>query len=302
LPQKRKKPETSLDSLPSKSLPPAKELPLDLNKYKTIPESSKLALSEHIEHLHSSSLSQLPPLLPENKTRHQIRVKIRCALSLAHEEQKNSVLEVSKFPSLSEVAEKIEKLSISIESAIFLNTGENAKSSEYSKKVRAVLFNLTQEKNLDFRRGVLKGEIEPKDICKMESRDMASSEIKNFRKERQKMYSKEQLIIPETAQKLVLKSRKGEAVIDVNKQRDSEEFIGSLLEGQWKRLDQEFSSECLSSEGLFSDLNFEETIKEWAGDKVLVKIEEKLTQNLPTVQSARILSRIFSLKSKKNIS
>ena len=130
----------------------------------------------------------------------------------------------------------------------------------------------------------------------MQSRDMASSEIKKFRSERQKVYTKEQLIINENSKKLVVKSRKGDAVINMNEQLVSDEFNGNILESIHKKKDPEASLQESSFEFQRHDSTFEETVKEWAGVAVLQKIKEKLIQNLPSEQSSRLLNRIYSIQ------
>lgn len=291
VPPLKRKAQDSTESLAkvTKSLPPAKELPLDLSKYKSLSDASKIELSNKIESVHNHYLSILSSLKQDDRTRQQIICKIKCALCLANEELKLS--ESTEVPLC-----QIEKLAVSIEAAIFFSTGQNSKNSEYSKKLRAIIFNLTQEKNHDFRGGILKGEIEAKDICQMQSRDMASSEIKKFRSERQKVYTKEQLIINENSKKLVVKSRKGDAVINMNEQLVSDEFNGNILESIHKKKDPEASLQESSFEFQRHDSTFEETVKEWAGVAVLQKIKEKLIQNLPSEQSSRLLNRIYSIQ------
>jgi len=47
------------------------------------------------------------------------------------------------------------------------------------------------DKNPDFRSHLLKGEISTSKLCSMQSRDMASSAVKQLREDRQKKYEEE---------------------------------------------------------------------------------------------------------------
>ena len=56
-----------------------------------------------------------------------------------------------------------------------------AKSKEYNRRLRTLCVNLGDQKNLDFRAGVLAGRLSPSDLCTMETKDMASNELKKKR-------------------------------------------------------------------------------------------------------------------------
>jgi hypothetical protein len=278
-------------------------LPLDLDKYKSLTRTSRDTLEESIRTIHMNYLAIQSSFKPDERTRQQIICKIKCALLLAYEETKASeVFEIS--------IGAVETLAISVEAAIYFSTGKNVKSAEYSKKIRSIMFNLTAEKNPDFRGGILKGEINPKDICVMQSKDMASSEIKNFRQERQQVYTKEHLILPESSKKLVVKTRKGEAVINVNEKFMSDEFNPDILDRISNKRDNEKYD---ADDDPFNPNNYESStveessqnqlidlVKEWTTSSILNKIKDKLSQHLPPQQASRILGKINGLKLNKD--
>lgn len=309
LPSKRAQIESQdIDSpskLPKLSNRQDSSLPLDVDKYKTLSKSSKEQLNSQVRTIHMNYLAIQSSLSHDDKTRQQIIAKIKCALLLAYEETK-------AFERFEISMNAIDSLAVSIEAAIYFSTGKNVKSSEYSKKIRSIMFNLTAEKNPDFRGGIIKGEIDPKDICSMQSKDMASSEIKNFRQERQKVYTKEQLILPESSKKLVVKTRKGEAVIDASQQFVSDEFSTDILESISKKRDNERHE---VDDDPFNPNNYEsgkngheevhdnqiaDLVKEWGTQAIMNKIRDKLMMTLPVEQSERILARINAVKLNKD--
>lgn len=278
-------------------------LPLDVDKYKALPRANRESLKESVRSIHMNYLAIQSSLNQDEKTRQQIVCKIKCALLLANEESKateNFEIHLSA----------VETLAISVEAAIYFSTGKNVKNPEYSKKIRSILFNLTAEKNPDFRGGILKGEIDPKDICRMQSKDMASSEIKSFRQERQKVYTKEHLILPESSKKLVVKTRKGEAVINVNEKFVSDEFNTDILDRISSKRDNDkleadddpFNPDNYESSATVEDSGNQlvDVVREWTTGVIMNKIKDKLTQHLPAQQASRILAKINGLKLNKD--
>jgi Transcription factor S-II (TFIIS), central domain len=281
-------------------------LPLDVEKYKSLSDASKKYLIQQIKNLHLSYLAMQGSLNHEEKTRQQIITKIKCALFLAAEE-------IKQCENLEYNMQTIETIAISVEAAIYFSTGSKVTSQEYSKKIRSVIFNLSAEKNPDFRGDILKGYIDPKDLCKMQSKDMASSEIKNFRQERQKVYTKEQLILPNSSEKLVIKTHKGEAVFNVNDKVVSDEFSTDILDSLLKKRDVEagktddddpFDPNTYESadtaNGVNVDTQFYELVKEWTPQAITQKIHDGITQHLTPSQASSILSRINSFSLNKS--
>ena len=307
LPAKRLSQELDSPSkLPNTLSAPGRQdsvLPLDVEKYKGLAGHIRENLKESVRSIHMNYLAIQSSLSNDEKTRQQIICKIKCALLLAFEETKTTEnFEIHLAA--------IETLAISVEAAVYFSTGKNAKNPEYSKKIRSILFNLTAEKNPDFRGGILKGEIDPRDICRMQSKDMASSEIKSFRQERQKVYTKEHLILPESSKKLVLKTRKGEAVISVNEKFESDEFNSDILDRVSSKRenakadvdDDPFNPDNYESSGAVEDSvnQLAEIIREWTPAVMMNKIKDKLSQHLPVQQASRILAKINGLKLNKD--
>lgn len=278
-------------------------LPLDVDKYKGLSRDVRENLKESVRSIHMNYLAIQSSLSHDEKTRQQIVCKIKCALLLAFEETK--IVENFEIHLAA-----VETLAISVEAAVYFSTGKNVRKPEYSKKIRSILFNLTAEKNQDFRGGILKGEIDPKDICRMQSKDMASSEIKNFRQERQKVYTKEHLILPESSKKLVVKTRKGEAVINVNEKFVSDDFNSDILDRISSKRESEkadVDDDPFNPDNYESSANFEDSanqlvdiVKEWTPAVMMNKIKDKLTQHLPAQQASRILAKINGLKLNKH--
>ena len=281
-------------------------LPLDLYKYKGLTEDSRKNLTQQVRKVHFDYVSIQDSLSHEEKTRQQIVGKIKCALLLAAAEIKQ--VEGRDFS-----MQHVDILSISVEAAIYFSNGSKVSSQEYSKKIRSLLFNLTAEKNHDFRGDILRGYISANELCKMQSKDMASSEIKNFRQERQKVYTKEQLILPNSAEKLVIKTHKGEAVFEVDDKAASDQFSTEILDTIANKRDSELKAETdddpfnpnnydslEEKNGEFVDLMVYEIVKEWTGVVLRNKLRDIITQHLDTAQTERILSRINSFSLNKS--
>lgn len=304
LPLKRQPSEPSDLESPTKapklSRNNSNSLPLDVERYKNLSLTSKNTLLDQVKSLHVNYMAIQNSLSSEDKTRQQIIIKIKCALLLAVEEIRSSErFDISM--------QAIETIAISIEAAIYFSKGRKTSNPEYSKKIRTLIFNLLAEKNPDFRGSIVRGIIDPKVICTMETKDMASSEIKNFRQERQKVYTKEQLILPESSDKLMIKTHKGEAVFENNDKHISDEFTMDILDSLSKKKnevevdDDPFNPnnyESIEPQGIETvDTHLHEMVKEWTSNSVLSKIKERIVQHLLPSQSSRILSRInrFSL-------
>lgn len=309
LPIKRQSSDTSEIDSPLKQTKSGQRhdnsLPLDVDKYKSLSESEKKTLAQQVKNVHLNYMAMQGSLSHEEKTRHQIIGKIKCALLLASVEIKQS--ENCEFS-----MQCIDTLAISVEAAIFFSNGSKVTSQEYSKKIRSLVFNLLAEKNPDFRGDILKEYIDPKDLCSMQSKDMASSEIKNFRQERQKVYTKEQLILPNSAEKLVIKTHKGEAVFEVNDKIASDEFSTDILDTISNKRETETKAEYDDDpfnpnnydsvevqNGDYVDLQLYETVKEWMPQSMMNKIKDVTSQHLQSEQTSRILSRINSFSLNK---
>ncbi|CAG9328808.1 unnamed protein product [Blepharisma stoltei] len=284
-------------------------LPIDVDKYKILDEESKERLLENVMKTHNNFLSLKSSLSNEEKIRQQLICKIIYALYLSIEENKQAKL---SYP-----ISELEKKAMEIEAALYYSTGNNAGAPAYKGKVRSLLFNLCDEKNPDFRFGILKGDFDAKEVSKMQSKDMASSAIKNFRQERQKKYTEENLVLPESGEKLMVKTRKGEAVISINEGLIADETSTDLLDLLLKKTPKKVEEgknggieedpfnpesytpskkEARNEEG--TNQHIYEIAKDWMPKPLMNKLKETLGHYLEKEQSNRVLSRIKFLSSK----
>jgi hypothetical protein len=291
-------------------------LPIDIDKYKTLTPDSRDNLLRLVQGVHQSSQLIQGSFNNESKTRQQIINKITCALYLALEESKSAGTPIKIHEHI--VPEK----AMEIEAALYISTGSKASGSAYKGKVRAVTFNLCDEKNPDFRSDVLKGEIQPKEIVSMQSRDMASSAMKQLREERQRKYEEEQLIAPTEGAKLMVKTHKGEAVIDVQEDHISDITTTDIIESvtfknkvpemkgeldyEETAEDDPFNPETYSVhhskpayeiypvEGEGFDRRVYELARDWTPTVLKYKVSSRLREYLKEDQAARILSQINS--------
>ena len=88
-------------------------------------------------------------------------------------------------------------------------------NTSYKNKNKMLYFNLIDAKNSDLRFSLLNGEIKSADLVKMKAEELAPSELKNKRSERQNKYFKEQVLVTDD-NKITTKSHKGENIIVVN--------------------------------------------------------------------------------------
>lgn len=160
----------------------------------------------------------------EDKVRQNLKDKILGALLLAQAEQRSQGdLTVQDLKTL-------QAISIEAEAALFFSSSQTVKSPNYGRRARMIIFNLLDEKNSDLRANLLKGSVVPKRLAFMESKDMASASMKQLREERERKYLEEQLICPNTGAKLLVKTHKGEGVIDMGEERVLNSDTTDLLE------------------------------------------------------------------------
>lgn len=286
---------------------------LDIEKYKNLDETSRERLQENVTQVNMSYQALQQSLSMEEKNRQHLRCKIICALYLSIEENKHM--------NLNYTFGKLEKKAFEIEAAIYYSTGSRANSPNYKNKGRSLLFNLCDERNPDFRYDILKGEISASEVCQMQSKDMASSAIKSFRSERQKKYTEEQLVLPESGEKLMVKTHKGEAVFTVNEgladetttdildilqtkiTKKSDTQIGGDTEEDPFNPDTYAASneakgrvEPRTGEGINPQIY--EMVKDWTPKPLTHKLKETLGNYLDKDQYERVLSRIKFLSNK----
>lgn len=256
----------------------AGSMPIDVEKYKTLPEVSKQKLYTEALKLQNEMGGLEDSYTSEDKVRQQIIIKMMCGLLLAKEEN-SADLHVG--------LQEIKVLAMEIETAVFICTGSRASKPDYKKKVRSVVFNLLDEKNPDFRSDILNSLIRPRDIVQMESRDMASGAVKNFRSERQKVYAQEQLVLPQTSEKVLIKTHKGDVILDVHEGLEHEEDAQSNGE------DDPFNPASYEDE---ADPLYEQ-VKSWSRDSIRAKLSRRMQQYFPQ-DADRLISQINMLNPK----
>jgi len=79
----------------------------------------------------------------------------------------------------------------------FFTANEEGKSSTYKLKLMTLLFNLKDPKNEELRASVLSGEITPSRLCRMSSQEMATSHMKEWRKQTEESFTKASLLVNE---------------------------------------------------------------------------------------------------------
>ncbi|CAG9331460.1 unnamed protein product [Blepharisma stoltei] len=279
-------------------------LPLDIDKYKNLDENSRERLQDNVMKVHNNYISLQSSLSYEEKARQQLICKIISSLYLAIEENRD--LKISRS------SKDLEKKAMEIEAAIYYSAGSKTSSAAYKGKVRSLIFNLCDEKNPDFRFGILKGEISAKEISNMQSKDMASSAIKNFRQERQKKYTEENLVLPQIEAKLMVKTHKGEAVFTMEEgitDETSTDILDVLSKKNAKRIEEngiegtdeddpfnpdnygnQSKEETKNDEGVSPQIY--ELVKDWMPKTLSSKLKETLGHYLEREQSSRVLSRI----------
>ncbi|CAG9313037.1 unnamed protein product [Blepharisma stoltei] len=279
-------------------------LPLDADKYQSLTEEGRERLQQNVWNVHLNFMALQSSLSSEEKIRHQLDSKIVCALYLSIEENRGLGIDYS--------LQELEKKAMEIEASIYYSTGSNANSQAYKGKVRSLLFNLCDEKNPDFRFDILKGEISPAELSKMQSRDMASSAIKNFRVERKKKYTEEQLVLPTADEKLVVKTHKGEAVFmpgEVVTDMTSTDILDTVLTKSKStdsptkvpKCDDPFDIENYEGEQKYEvkpkngegiNERIFEIVKDWTPKKLSGKLKDTIHNYLEESQAKRVISRI----------
>ena len=158
---------------------------LQLSKYTLLSPltASDLANSLHKLAEESSKLTDIDPI------RQGLRDKFLAALLLSRAElrSKDSVSSVASLATMTSTASEIEV-------ALFFSSDETVSSQKYRLRARTLVFNLLDEKNPDLRAAVLKGNISPHELVFMDSKDMASGQMKKEREKRERQYVEEQLI------------------------------------------------------------------------------------------------------------
>ena len=215
--------EEDLQKHPSLQLERKPSQVLQVTKYPLMPQAAAELtaalnrLAEEAQHLQFI-------LGEEDKVRQNLKDKVLGALLLAQAEQRSQGEE--SFQDL----KALQAISIEAEAALYFSSSQTVKSPNYGRRARMIIFNLLDEKNCDLRANLLRGSVVPKKLAFMESKDMASVSMKQLREERERKYLEEQLICPNTGAKLLVKTHKGEGVIDMGEDRVLNSDTTDLLE------------------------------------------------------------------------
>ena len=87
---------------------------------------------------------------------------------------------------------------------------------EYKVHTRSLLFNLKDPRNTSLRTLVLSKQIPAEKLCTMSAEELACDEVKREREEAQKL-ALESIVLEEEPQKIVIKTHKGETIVDKSK-------------------------------------------------------------------------------------
>lgn len=89
-------------------------------------------------------------------------------------------------------------------------------NAEYKTKFRTLIYNLQDPRNTELRLALLCGAIKPSDLPKRDSMQLAPTELKKVREDRESKYFKEQVLLEGdlSTAKIITKSHKGEMVVN----------------------------------------------------------------------------------------
>lgn len=104
------------------------------------------------------------------------------------------------------------KLATNIEIGMWISFKEKL-SDEYKSKFRSIIFNLQDPRNAELRLAVLIGDIKTSDIPKLNSMQLAPTQLKQMREQREKQFFKEQVCLPEEESENLKKLAKSRKVI-----------------------------------------------------------------------------------------
>ena len=234
---------------------------LQVSKYPLLTQIIAIDLQKRLDKLHESTQDHLSTLSEDTKVRYNFKDKVLTALILSEAENRAQRCNFQS-PDL----KLMSKIAKEVESSLFLTSGKTVKSGNYIRRARMLAFNLLDEKNSELRGNLLRGEIKPGKLAYMESKELASSAMKQLREERERRYVEEQLIKPTDMDKVIVKTHKGEGIID----------IGDLE----------------SREGDNDAVDKEEQKTGEEGEKVKVRIKEIARENSMEVIAAGIRRRL----------
>jgi len=87
---------------------------------------------------------------------------------------------------------------------------------EYKSKFRSIAYNMNDPKNSELRFALLTEDIKASQLPKLDSKQLAPTELKKVREAREQKHFKEQVLLPGDGKlrKILVKSKKGEEIIE----------------------------------------------------------------------------------------
>jgi hypothetical protein len=274
-------------------LPDKKQLSslINTSKYPILTPESRRSLEAKLSRLQLKFVDGRTTLSEDEKVRHQIKDKLTAALMLGHEEQVclQTPVEISE--------EEVERIATEIEVMMYYANNNHITSTGYKSKARALQFNLTDPNNPDLRANVLRRTILPDRLVAMESKDMASSAMKQLRQAREQKYFEEQILYQMSGAKLMVKTHKGEAVIEMN-EATVKETSSDLLETVTLKLHLEedpFHPEAYEPKTnlpMLIDNEITTMTKDWLPGAVLSKLKDRLNHYFSAAQAHALIGRL----------
>jgi hypothetical protein len=227
----------------------------------------------------------------DEKVRQQIRDKLTAALLIGQEEQ------ISLHSPVDIAEHEVVKTAMEIEAFMYIANKNHITSTGYKNKARALQFNLTDPNNPDFRANVLRRTISPSRLVEMDSKDMASSAMKQLRQAREQKYFEEQILYQTSGAKLMVKTHKGEAVIEMN-EATVKETSSDLLETVTLKLQVEedpFDPDAYEPKTSLPkqvDNEIATMTKDWLPGAVLTKLKDRLNHYFGAAQAHELVGRL----------
>lgn len=266
---------------------------INIAKYSLLMPENQRLLEGKLSRLQQDYLGVQMTLSDDEKVRQQIRDKLTAALLLAQQEQACLGTPVNIPDS------KIKQLAMEIEAFMHISNESRISSLGYKNKFRALQFNFTDVNNPDFRSNVLRGTISAERLMEMESKDMASSAMKQLRQAREQKYFEEQIYCPTTGAKLMVKTHKGEAVIEMNESTIKEtstdllEVISHKQQVEEDPFDPRVYESTMTLPKQVDSIMLSQT-KDWLPDAVVPKLKDRLKQYFSTEQAESLSQRLYS--------
>jgi len=265
---------------------------INTSKYPLLSAESLRLLESKLSRLQQKFLSMRMTLSEDEKVRQNIRDKLTAALLLAQEEQDclGSPVHIPES--------KVEQLAMEIEAFMYITNDSRISNPGYKNKIRALQFNLTDVNNPDFRSNVLRGTISAQRLMEMESKDMASSAMKKLRQDREQKYFEEQILCPTSGAKLMVKTHKGEAVIEMNEtvvKETSSDLLETVTQKQVVEEDPFDPKVYESSMTLPKQVDSEivSMTRDWLPEVMLPKLKDRLKQYFTPAQAQLLSRRLF---------